>query len=708
MADEFVRIENDLNEKNCYINVVIQILYHLSELKEELMELEIYKESPQIITQLVLLLSSYSIAKTKKDCILKNKEFRLALSSYFKDKKEFQLKQEGDPIELLQILFNFIHTYKITNCNEIGFSEQKCEPYCLIHKALYIDLIEKSYCCNKNCNYNYETKYDSNYFIHLINVSSILQVSDLFSPPFTEFNEKLINFVNLGTKQCPKCNSSEINFQYNCKHTGKYLILQLIWENDRINFKTLLKILCMINSKFYLSNLFQTSQNLLYSFLGLVLFYSNHYVCFFYEKDKNQFILYDDLNIKIFNTWNEAVEKLLFGHYQPMLIMYENDNNNNSIFNLNENNYNQFLELCKERDKGYMTQSVIKLKNDEWDCENCKTINKNNNDTCKKCQKKNEIITLLIQQEKYLNQNKNSISKSIMNIENKNNLWKCNNCKTNNINDICTKCGKKKERTLKFYSQDYKGKKKYQDSLYNYNNSEENSKNSCENNTPNHSKKSYKNPSLYETNNPFDIPREKTYIIRREKEISFNNIYSNNEKNDKSMKNPYLSYSVKIQNEWKCPFCKTQNSKEKCSICGRRNNSFYKNNENNGWICPNCKFKNPSIHNSICNNCHYLYTIIATMNNQREKIKKMKSVAHIRNINISNVNADNSNINNNMHYNINEIYNIKPIIVKENNNNNNNNNSNIKSIILKDNNNNLFRTSKKRNEDQLNKFLIKK
>ena len=138
MDEEFVRIENDINDKNCYINVVIQIIYHLNDLKENLLDIEIYKESPQIITQLVLLLSSYSIAKTKKDCILQNKNFRNALSLYFKDTKEFQLKQEADPIELLQILLNFIHTYVITNYNKIGYSDKKCEPYCLIHKALYI------------------------------------------------------------------------------------------------------------------------------------------------------------------------------------------------------------------------------------------------------------------------------------------------------------------------------------------------------------------------------------------------------------------------------------------------------------------------------------------------------------------------------------------------------------------------------------------
>ena len=706
MDEEFVRIENDINDKNCYINVVIQIIYHLNDLKENLLDIEIYKESPQIITQLVLLLSSYSIAKTKKDCILQNKNFRNALSLYFKDTKEFQLKQEADPIELLQILLNFIHTYVITNYNKIGYSDKKCEPYCLIHKALYIDLTEKSYCCNKNCDFKNETKYDSNYFIHLINVSSILQVADSYFSSFIEFNEKLINCVNLGRKQCPKCNSSDINFQYICNYTGKYLLLQLIWENDRINFQILLKIFCMINSNFSLSSLFGESQNSIFSFIGLVLFYLNHYICLFYENNKKQFILYDDLNIEVYNTWDEVVEKLLFGHYQPILLIYENNNdsNNNCTFNLNKEIYKKFSELCDERDNGYMNKKPVKLiNNDEWECKYCNTINKNNNDICKKCKKKNEIISLLIKQEQYNIKNRNSLSKSTINNESKNNVWKCKICNSINKNDIytCIKCGKKREQILRFFSQDHKKIKNYQESPNNYNNSEENSKNSVENNTPKHLKKPFKNSSLYEqkiSDNPFDIPREKTYIFNREKELSLEKIYSNNnnnnDKNEKNINNQFLFRSVKIQNEWKCPFCKSLNSQEKCATCGRRNNGFNKNIVNNGWECPKCNYINPSIENSICYNCHFLYKIIATINNKRDKIKKNNSVDPLVRNTIKKEmqkNEQKKNImNKNMNYNINEIHNIKPMIIKDNENKN------------------IFRSNINKKEDHLNKFLSKK
>ena len=92
------------------------------------------------------------------------------------------------------------------------------------------------------------------------------------------------------------------------------------------------------------------------------------------------------------------------------------------------------------------------------------------------CGYKNNFISLIIQQEKRINQSKQSSNKPIENTKNKNNLWKCNKCGTINKNDICIKCEKKKERNIKFNSVDYKKINKNQDSSYNYYDSEENSK----------------------------------------------------------------------------------------------------------------------------------------------------------------------------------------------------------------------------------------
>ena len=130
-------IKNDLYENNCYINVCIQSIYHFRLLKDNLLstnKFSLFHNTPNLITQLVVLISSYNTSL--KNDIIDPAQFSDALDEYFKDKKEFQKNQQNDPIELLNILFTFIHTYIVSNFNKIGFSEKECYNKCFIHQSL--------------------------------------------------------------------------------------------------------------------------------------------------------------------------------------------------------------------------------------------------------------------------------------------------------------------------------------------------------------------------------------------------------------------------------------------------------------------------------------------------------------------------------------------------------------------------------------------
>ena len=291
-----VRMRND-REKTCCINVVIQTLYHFDDLSVKLKDFNTYATSPKLIVELITILSSYSIIEKTRNTILNQINFRNELANYFKDKNEFQINQEGDPFELLIFILNSIHTYVITDCSQIGINEIKCEPTCLIYQLFYIDIQKKLKCTNNKCNYISDLKYNSNNFCHLLNVSSILNTADTYFESFELFKGKLMDSVNLTPKYCSKCHSPNDELYYICKSTGKYLIFQLTWETDRIQFDTLLKVFCMLNDKFSLSLMFKCQKESQYTFLSLILFYANHYISLFYDKGKKIFIIYDDLNI---------------------------------------------------------------------------------------------------------------------------------------------------------------------------------------------------------------------------------------------------------------------------------------------------------------------------------------------------------------------------------------------------------------------------
>ena len=155
---------NEKHENNCFVSVVFHTLFHFIELKNYLINYQISNTTPKLIVELISLLNSYQK--------LNPSSFRNELANIFKKEKEFQLNEEGDPIELLNFLLNCLHTFIISNGTKIGISENECKKNCLIHELFYINLSEKSKC--SKCNKNNNIKYDYNYFMELLNVNSIL------------------------------------------------------------------------------------------------------------------------------------------------------------------------------------------------------------------------------------------------------------------------------------------------------------------------------------------------------------------------------------------------------------------------------------------------------------------------------------------------------------------------------------------------------
>ena len=502
-----VGIKNNLNDNNCFINVCIQTMFHFKDLTDFLLDNEkkfkIFNNSPKIITNLITLLSSYNMISENpsNNQIVDPSDFRMALAEYFEKKGEYQLNTKGDPIELLSLLLNFIHSYLLTNYAQIELYDKICNPTCDIHKLFFIKIYEKTF-CNK-CNYNRIQNYDSNYFIHLINISNILDIVIQNNLQFYDFYGKLIHCSIINENQeCYQCKEISLKKEFICESLGKYIIINLSWENYHISLEKLCIISCMITNHFLPQDLFSCNmKGINYKFLGMILFYANHYVSIFYEKKKG-YILYDDTQIKCFKTWKDVIEQIITNRFIPTCLFYENNIKNYSKWDLDDNIYNNFLSYCKKKDKEKKTEKIVTIKDGEWICDQCNHINPPLQINCEKCNFKNSIIELLYKQEM------NNIRNNINNYDN-------NNSVRNNINN------------------------------------------------------------------------------------NINNSFSNNESNNNN-------------DIWICLFCKTKNvNKEKCQICGRRNNkkkfnSYNKkdNISNKFWTCPSCKYGFNFKNDIICNQCN--------------------------------------------------------------------------------------------------------
>ena len=453
-----VKFKNKNNENNCFISVVFHSLFHFTELKEYLINIEIKPETPKLIEEIVLILKNYHKINKDKEEIkedLNPFNFRNELANHFKN--EFQLNEQGDPIELLNYLLNCIHSFNVSNGKTIDNAEKECKnDICPIHKLFYINLYEISKCME--CKSSNKLKYDNNYFIEFLNVNLII---DNIKKDFNIIKENLMSFSKGIKQNCEFCKKNTVEKYFKCESIGKYLIINLGWSKTKM--EDLCYLYIMIGKQFKLKDLYAKCEDKNFYFMGMFLYWNNHYICLFYEKKLKYFIMYDDNLIKVFSSWKNLISKLIKSFYQPVALIYgDNEEYVSDLhFDLNETFYNQIINLSQNNDKNKEENGISskrKIKENEWECEFCKKINHIDNDICDDCKKLNYNITFMIKSkyETLKEMNEKELSEEdkifIQQYEKKKmeeemtKKWSCSQCgcKTNLItNPICSVCNSK-------------------------------------------------------------------------------------------------------------------------------------------------------------------------------------------------------------------------------------------------------------------------
>ena len=417
---------NENNIKACH--EIFQILLHFDELRDYLLngKLPIYEDVP-IIQKLVLLLSCYDNKNRDKNCKIKNEDFLNYISKNFQN--------INNPIDILNIIFKLIHLYIVKSFSKDflnqSFLKQKCEANCIIHKLFFININEYKDC--KNCRNSYSLNSDPNYFIYKLNINDILTKIKKHHFTYNKISNNLFDILSMGTETCSNCKSNQLENFLIWYSTQKYFIISLNLENVEINEENLITIYCMINSQIKTQN--ESKEGKLdYLFKGLLLKKKKHnqYASLFYEKenDKNYFRFYYFPKNKIYENWFDIISQLIKSLIYPIAIIYENKPNEQRVFCIEENKYNELKnKFNSETTYGNTFDNV------EWICNKCNKINNMFDKKCSHCSKS----------ENNENDGKN-------NIENKKKIekWKCLNCKNENLNtdNSCKKCGSNKIRIL--------------------------------------------------------------------------------------------------------------------------------------------------------------------------------------------------------------------------------------------------------------------
>ena len=408
---QYVTFCNNYGDNSCYINVVLHLLFNITDLNNIFKDLyqidEMEKQTPKgdlisdtpsnassnnatqignapksnntstppplslnnLFIEIGEILSDYEMYLNKDNTVqqvttLDTKKFRENLEKI--SNGLFPLNYVADPVEL------FIYILENLNNN---YSRE-------IHSNFHMELIDKVV-CRRKCPNSYKNNFDKDNFLYQIYVEELMNYIKDNAIKFKNSKGDLFHLsYSLYTddkKECENCTLLMEKFLL-CLNVPKYLLLNCVWKNAIPEIKEVVDFLFLLSLEEDLNNLFicqnrtrNTDTN--YSLLGMILYSYTlcHYTVLIFNKKEKVFALYNDNTVKEFkNLFDVFLEMLINnvnlydndkGYFYPVMLAYSKEKiyspNDVKLNKLDEKEYVSLLNKIEENKKLYIQRHTL-------------------------------------------------------------------------------------------------------------------------------------------------------------------------------------------------------------------------------------------------------------------------------------------------------------------------------------------------------------
>ena len=410
--DGLILFKNGLGVNDCFLNAIIQVLYHLDEFRNKLMNLDIKKVATDPVVQLYTIFNKYeSLSKLNTiemlNAALLRKALHAKLGKYPKGKF-------GDPMETILELLELIHKEyfdkneksnppaKDNKNNNEFCSNEKCPS----HSNFLIYLKEVKYC--PECKTLTVQKYDKDCFMFTVLSYEILSL--IKDNPFSNYKYSLFpklkylsqKFGQNDKPRLDKCKCKNISTKKKLllyKKISPFLIINITWDSDFPKITDICKIYGLIPLKDKNENIFnldihqkkELSTN--YYLSSMILFGQRHYTCFFYNKEIKMWSFADDESKINYSTYNELIKYLIGRRSIPVGIIFtcENifKNEKEEKYLVIEEQFNELYQNCAmiEKIENEENEKLLKMKKANENNNNKNDIKENNIEKNEKAKK---------------------------------------------------------------------------------------------------------------------------------------------------------------------------------------------------------------------------------------------------------------------------------------------------------------------------------
>mmetsp|Transcript_15333 Transcript_15333/g.17357 ORF Transcript_15333/g.17357 Transcript_15333/m.17357 type:complete len:359 (-) Transcript_15333:1712-2788(-) len=329
-------LSNYAGENNCFINSVIQVLWHLDifrkNFERQANENENENEKDHDCTELASEADG-SENDEVKSCLV------CALRGLFLNFR--YSNQDTLPPEYVRKALAIL--YEHVNRFQIGKMDSAIECYEAIlkelgkHTNLTTNIFTFSVCETTVCACGASSEpFINSGYIFYVSVDEFLNLKRnrimYNSSKGQDFGNVLKDCLQQGRNPCP---DEEVT---NCKKTARtqttllkaprVLTLSLSWASNQAERSLVVEVMESIGTTVDLTKTFNYNMDELegagniYQLAGIVAYYGRHYVAFVYHNHFKKWIYCDDSNFKTLGSWSKVVKKFKDGKWQPELLVY--------------------------------------------------------------------------------------------------------------------------------------------------------------------------------------------------------------------------------------------------------------------------------------------------------------------------------------------------------------------------------------------------
>ncbi|KAA8530304.1 hypothetical protein F0562_005013 [Nyssa sinensis] len=319
-------LRNDVGENNCFLNVIIQSLWHLRRFQHEFLSrstsMHVHIGEPCVVCALYEIFKALNAAsKDMQREAVAPTSLRVALSNLNADSNLFQLAQMNDASEVLGVIFDSLHQSFTSNCDVSDTVSEESKSMgswncaskaCIVHTLFGMDIFERMEC--SNCGVvSRKMKYTT--FFHNINANALRTVKTMHGErllKLEEMNNQLPCDPEAGG--CGKLN----RIHYKILKPPHVFTIVIGWQTAHESEENISATLTAFTSEIDIANLYRgLDSGNRHCLVSVVCYCRRHYICFAYSHDDEEWIVFDDENVKVIGCWNDVLSMCVKRQLQP-------------------------------------------------------------------------------------------------------------------------------------------------------------------------------------------------------------------------------------------------------------------------------------------------------------------------------------------------------------------------------------------------------